>query len=239
MSILRAAAAAVRRRVTLRFGTHNLHDEAGRPVMFADVVIFTEAVAQRVRAALGGRTRRVLVCEQQPSLIVVLNRLLFVVEGTEYRRAHGGLEAVTPARGTFVVKARIRFTRIRVAIVAEHRINAAFEDRRGELAFRAQCWHTHRDLTLGWIRELEAAGYVVFAGGDLNTPSDVLGYEHELLEVSRSYDRLGASDRVDVDDRRVVVNLHDFRRGPRRGSDHDEISVAATVTAPHRKKAAA
>ena len=228
-----------------RFGTHNLHDEAGRPAMFADLVIFTEAVADRVRERLGGRTarvwRKVVVCQQQRSLVVVVNRLLFVVEGTEYRRAHGGRAEVTPARGTFVVLLRVRFTQIRAAAVAEHRINAWFPPyARGEGTFRAQCWHTHRDLTLAWIRELEADGRVVFAGGDLNTPCDVDGYGGRLVEVSRSYDRLGVSRCVtDEHGSPVVVHLDDFRRGPRRGSDHGEISAAVTVTALDRKKAAA
>lgn len=245
MSVLAQVADLVRRRVPrFRIGTHNLHDAAGRPVMFADVLIFTEAVAARVRAVARTRpTRRVIVCEQQRSLVVVLNRLLFAVESTHYRQAHAGLAGVTPDRGTFVVLARIRFTRVRIAIIAEHRINAAFGPYvRGEAEFRSACWDHHTALTLAWVAELEAAGYVVLAGGDLNTPHDVHGYEHRLQEVSTSYDRLGCSRSVHDSDRRRVRRvralLADFDRGPRRGSDHEEISAAVNLTVDEWKAAA-
>lgn len=250
----RAQLEATRRghQVTRRFrvGAHNLHDAAGIPRFFADVLLFTEALPETIRAkarravkVAAARLRgfRVVVCAEQRDLVVAFRRRLVVLERVEYRRAHPGRAPITPHRGTFVVYGRFRFTRIRVAILVEHRINSWWKDERGHREFRADCWHTHAALTLAWIAELEAAGYVVLAGGDLNTPPDVDGYGGQLVEVSTSLDRIGCSSREIRDpDAGVTVTarLGDFDRGPRAGSDHHQISAEATVTAKNRKAAA-
>lgn len=209
---------------------HNLHDWAGDPDVSADVSFFVEAEARTIRAKaralrkktsarLGGK--RVLVCREQRDLVLVVSRRLFKVESVEYHLAHPGRARVTPHRGTFVVKGTFRKTGRKGAFVLEHRINSWWKDERGERAFRAKCWVGHTTLTLSIIGVLHMDGYVVYAGGDLNTPRNVLGYRGVLSEVSTSLDRLACSP---------WASLTDFRRGPRRGSDHHEIEATASTS---------
>lgn len=208
---------------------HNLRDWAGDPDVTADVCFFTEAEAKTIRtkvrawrrtaqARLSGK--RVLVCKQQRDLVLVVSRRLFKVESVEYRLAHEGVAGVTPHRGTFVVRGRFRKNGRKAAFVLEHRINSWWKNERGERAFRAKCWIGHTNLTLSIVGVLHMDGYVVFAGGDLNAPRNVLGYRGQLDEVSTSLDRLACSP---------WASLTGFRRGPKRGSDHHEIEATAST----------
>lgn len=215
--------------VTFAVSAHNVHDWAGDPSLAADVCFIVEAEARTIRAkarALRRKTgarlsgKRVLVCKQQKDLVLVVARDLFKVESVEYHLAHKGVAKVTPHRGTFVVKGRFRKTGRKAAFVVEHRINSWWKNERGEKAFRAKCWVEHTGLTLSIIGVLHMDGYVVFAGGDLNTPRNVLGYRGVLTEVSTSLDRLACSP---------WASLSDFRRGPKRGSDHHEIEATAST----------
>lgn len=202
-------------------GVHNTEDENGLPTAFADVVGYVESVPASIRARYQAwrDDRRLLVCKSQRSLVVCLNKDQFRVTETLYYRAHGGEPGVTPARGTFVVKAIHRPTGRKVAFVLEHRINAAFPPFvRGEADFRQDCWSKHQALTLRVVRVLKQENYTVFAFGDLNTPSDVKGYADHLTELGHGYDRLACSR---------DAALSNLQRLSRKGSDHHRIKATA------------
>lgn len=220
---------------TLAVGEHNLRDEHGVPSFFGDVLLFTEAVPRRIRArrrkllsrALArSRARlagtRIVSHRRDRSLAAAFPRDLLQLTSKTYHRAHAGIAKVTPHRGTLVLRCRTRDTDRKVAIVVEHRINAAFPPyKRGEPLLRMRLWEEHTTLTLRLIDELEAEGYFVIAGGDLNVPREVLGYQDRLREISTSLDRLACSD-----DGRWSA----FERLSPNGSDHHRIR--ATLTLP-------
>lgn len=205
-------------------GTHNLHDEAGTVTLFADALLFTEAIPRRIRArvarlAARARGRVVVVCRAQPDLVVVLRRRQVKVTGRTYSGVVHGWAGVTPHRGTFVVLTRWRGRRNRGrrprAYVIEHRINAAFPPYvRGEEEFRRHAWHQHTAVTVDIIRRLIDSGYDVDAGGDLNTPEDVDGYPglRGVEEAGQHFDRLASTDQV-----------VDVRVLSRAGSDHPRL----------------
>lgn len=208
-------------------GTHNLHDEAGIPTFFADVLFFTEAIPPTIRARARARfanaTGRlsgftVRTCKRQRDLVIALRRRLYRVTGERYELAHGGVAEVTPHRGTYVVEAvERRGLKRRVAFICEHRINAAFPPFiRGEGHFRETRWREHTDLTLGLISAYRRDGWVVYAGGDLNTPPGVSGYKGRLHEVGKRLDRLGGSEPL------VDVQVLDAK-----GSDHPRLKARA------------
>lgn len=213
------------------WGGHNLHDQAGVPTMFADAVIFTEAIPHTIQDDLGrptthqaaARTRlrltghTVAVCRQQPDLVFVCRRRLFKITGQSYKRYVIGRPKVTPNRGTWVLFTIHRPTGRQVAFVGEHRINAGFWPWiRGEARFRETSWETHTQGTLDTIERLHDSGWTVCAGGDLNTPHGVSGYHGTLHEVGTSLDRLGSTARIGG-----------FESLSRKGSDHPR--VRATV----------
>jgi hypothetical protein len=214
--------------MTLRsFGTHNLHDDAGVPTFFADVVLFTEAIAPTIidkararratlQARLSGYTIR--VCREQRDLVVALRRRHYKVTGVRYERAHPGRAGVTPHRGTFAVETIERATGDRVVFIVEHRINAAFKPWvRGEKVFRQNMWHRHAGISERMIASYVADAWKVRAGGDLNTPRLVHGYglsvhQGHVVEFGPGLDRLASSDGI--------------RNGEilsRRGSDHPRL----------------
>jgi hypothetical protein len=204
-------------------GAHNLHDEAGRPTEFADVVLFCEAVVPSIRERMGRWVRglRLLHPEDQPDLAILLPRRLFKVTDRYYFLAHKGITKVTPRRGTFVLKTIHRKTGRKVAFVLEHRVNAAFPPfKRGHAKIRAALWRQHTNLTLGVIADLKVENYAVFAGGDLNTPPDVKGYEGSLVEVNTALDRLAHSR---------DAALVDFERLSAAKSDHHRIRATAEL----------
>lgn len=217
---------------SLSFATHNLWDRRGLPTFVADVMLFTEAYPPTIRARARAKASRsaarlagfrVVVCGEQRSLVVAYRRRLLAYTGRRYRRAHAGRAKVTPRRGTFTVHTRCRSCRRHVALVVEHRINAAFPPyKRGHAEQRRKLWEAHTALTLQHLRRLDRAGWLFLAGGDLNTPGDVSGYEGAWSEAGSGYDRL-ASNRP----------LGSQGYGPRHGSDH---RLLFARLAPRRKK---
>lgn len=212
--------------MTLRsFGTHNLHDDAGVPTFFADVVLFTEAIPRTIRAKLRARRARlrartlggytIRVCKKQRDLVVALKRRRYKVTGTRYDLAHLGRAGVTPHRGTFAVETIERDTGHLVVFIVEHRINAAFPPYvRGEDEFRAARWQEHTALTLEVIEGYLRGEWEVRVGGDVNTPTKVLGYDWPglLHEYGQGFDRLASSSK-----------LHNAERLSRKGSDHPRL----------------
>lgn len=207
------------------FGTHNLHDAAGVPTFFADVVLFTEAVPATIRAQVRARRARlaarlggytIRVCRPQRDLVVALRRRHYRVTATRYRRVHGGRAGVTPHRGTFAVETIERVTSRRVVFIVEHRINAAFPPYvRGEEDFRATRWTDHDYVTNDWIADYLHDGWEVRAGGDPNTPHGVRAYAGQLEEYGTGFDRLGSSR-----------ELHGETLS-RRGSDHPRLRAVS------------
>lgn len=218
--------------VSFSFGTHNLHDEAGVPTFFADVLIFCEAIAptivakakQRlahVKARLGGYT--VVVCAEQRDLVVAFRRRDWKITGRSYTAYVDGRAGVSPNRGTFLVFLRHRRTGLLIVVVAEHRINAAFSPWiRGERVFRTAMWRKHTDGTLDTVDRLEDSGFLVLAGGDDNTPHGVSAYEGHLREVGEHFDRLAVSHVGRLDDVDVLS---------RKGSDHYRLRATAHLPA--------
>ena len=221
---------------TLKVGAHNLEDDHGVPTFFADVVFYSEAIPSRIRdrrrkLIARAATRharawvngfRVVSTWRNRTLAIAVNTELLTVVSKEYHRAHGGIKKVTPSRGTFVVKCRTVAGDRKVALVGEHRINAAFPPFvRGEDIVRPELWGRHTALTLRLVDELEAEGYFVIAGGDLNTPHGESGYEGRLREQGHGLDRLGCSQ---------SGRWSEFGHLARMGSDHHRIK--ATLTLP-------
>jgi hypothetical protein len=208
----------------LTIGTHNLHDESGRPTPFADVVLFTEAVEDRLLSWIDrARGYDLIVCREQPDLAIAYRRRLFKPEAGEYRRAHAGVAGVTPHRGTFAVDGELLGHD--ATLIVEHRINAAFPPYvRGESVFRRTCWATHTDLTLGVIRNRKRAGHLVIAGGDDNTPRSergLLAYRGELQEVGHHFDRLAVSHKG--------ARLYGATYLGRVGSDHPRLRATLEI----------
>jgi hypothetical protein len=175
--------------MTIRtIGTHNLHDHAGEPTFFADVVFFTECIGPKVREACPAGFQ-VMVCPQQPDLAIAFREDLFTPTRSTYRRAHPGEAGFTPNRGTFVVFGR----GLDLALIVEHRIEKSFNPHASRLAERQQLWAKHTRLTAGIIRRQHRRGGKVLAGGDLNTWTGHTGYSGLLDETGVSLDRLGAS----------------------------------------------
>lgn len=204
----------------MKIGTHNLQDHDGRVTLFAGILLFTEAIPKTIRARLAHRWARIrgyvlVVCEEQRDLCIVFRRTLFWPVGDpEYRRAHDGDPWFTPHRGTFVVKGRLSDA-TRVALMVEHRINGSFDPKATRLGDRVRLWERHQALTLGWIRELEADGWKVIAGGDLNTWPGHSGYGTTLREVGGGLDRLAVSKSLGS-----LVDVEHLSRG---GSNHKRL----------------
>jgi hypothetical protein len=197
-------------------GTHNLLDHVGTPTAFADVILFTEAIPARVIAALGDDFD-VHVCRRQKDLVVATRKGLFAKRLERYFPAGPGVRKVTPHRGTYELVGRMNDQT--VAIIVEHRINAAFAPfRRGEGWFRSAMWKFHTGITLSRVRYHKRKGRLVLAGGDLNTPRGVSGYKGTLHEVGASgghgYDRLGSNG--------PLLNVEVLSR---MGSDHPRIKA--------------
>lgn len=193
--------------MSLTIGTHNLLDGKAPATDFADILFFTEAEG----AALGQLTNYdIFVCPKQRDLRIAAYFDLGLDNlKPHYKRAHLGVRKVTPHRGTYW----LTDDHAEVALVVEHRINAAFPPfRRGEGLFRKTMWAMHTRMTLRIIRRLKKKGYTVYAGGDLNTPVGVSGYRGVLNEVGRKYDRLGSTRR-----------LTDAKRLSPMGSDHHRL----------------
>jgi hypothetical protein len=170
-------------------GTHNTLDGKAPATPFASVIFFTEAIPARVRTQISA-THSVYVCRRQPDLIIAVSRELGWELVPHYKKAHWGVRKVTPNRGTYWLTS----DKHRVALVVEHRINAAFAPfKRGEGLFRKTMWEIHTRMTLRIIRRLIRQGYDVHAGGDLNAPRGVSGYRGVLNERGSHYDRLGST----------------------------------------------
>ena len=175
-------------------GTHNLHDLAGIPTAFADLIGFTEAIPKAVKSKLLGRGYKVLTCWQQRDLVLAYDAKVFKkVWTTRYKRVVNGRRRVTPNRGTWRIRLRVIATGELVDVFLEHRINAGFPPYvRGEATFRRQAWQRHTSVTLKWIHRSISKGRKVIAFGDLNTPHGVKGYRSVLGEVGSHFDRIGA-----------------------------------------------
>lgn len=190
------------------FGTHNLHDEAGVPTFFADVVIYTEAIAPTIVALAKQKLAhaqgrlcgyRVVVCREQPDLVIAFRRRLFKRRGPYgYKRVVDGRSGVTPNRGTMALPLEHRASGDLFYVNAEHRINAAFAPWvRGEPAFRSAAWRRHTSYTCDLMDRQRDSDYVVLAGGDLNTPRDQAGYPgvRGVHEEQRDLQRLAVTPR--------------------------------------------
>lgn len=195
------------------FATHNLHDQTGTPSAPAEIMLFTEAIPERVRAALEPLGYVVAPCRQQRDLVIAWKRGTFTPRRKRYRLAHPGIAKVTPHRGTYWIVGRLHGKR--AVLLVEHRINAAFPPyRRGEATFRRLSWSWHTRLTLRQIRRFRRQGLLVIAGGDLNTSHGVSGYRGELHEAGAHFDRLGSTQPI-----RAVELLS------RMGSDHPRLKA--------------
>lgn len=188
-------------------GTHNLLDGKAPATPFADVIFFTEA--HPINRPRGYQTYK---CPKQRDLVIAVNSDLGWDDLTpHYSRALFGAKKVSPHRGTFWLTSE----KHKVALICEHRINAAFPPyKRGEALFRKLAWWSHSRMTLRLIRRLIRRGYTVHAGGDLNTPRGVSGYEGVLNERGTHYDRLGSTRALGP--AKVLARL---------GSDHWRIKV--------------
>jgi hypothetical protein len=195
------------------FGTHNTLDGAAPATPFADVLLFTEAIPERVRTALEPLGYVVAPCRQQRDLVIAWKRGTFTPRRKRYKLAHPGIAKVTPHRGTYWIVGRLHGKR--AVLLVEHRINAAFPPyRRGEATFRRLSWSWHTRLTLRQIRRFRRQGLLVIAGGDLNASHGVSGYRGELHEAGAHFDRLGSTQPI-----RSVELLS------RMGSDHPRLKA--------------
>ena len=197
--------------MTLTIGTHNLLDGKAPATPFADIIFFTEVLnAPGPSIGTGYKT---YITGKQRDLAISVHESLGWNLTPRYSKALFGAKKVSPHRGTLLLTDDVA----KVALIVEHRINAAFPPyKRGEALFRRLAWWSHTRLTLKIIRRLKKKGYTIYAGGDLNTPVGVSGYKGVLNEVGRKYDRLGSTR-----------ELTDAKRLSRLGSDH--FRLRATV----------
>lgn len=181
-------------RATVTVGTHNLLDGAGRVTPFADVILYTEAPLTPLELS----RHTVARCREQRDLAVAwLPDVFTATDVRRYWRAHPGVARVTPHRGTYAVEGEM-VGRPAVLIV-EHRINAAFPPyRRGEALFRRTSWWWHTRLTQRIIRRYRRRGWLVIAGGDVNTPAHVDGYPALPEEVGAGLDRIACTEPLRV-----------------------------------------
>lgn len=194
----------------LTLATHNLLDGAAAATPFGDVILLTEAIPAKVRDQIGD-SHAVFVCQRQQDLVIAACAPLLSNASEHYEKALFGAKKVSPHRGTFWLTGRIHGEK--VALLVEHRVNAAFPPyKRGEALFRKLAWWSHTRMTLRIIRRLKKRGYTVHAGGDLNTPSGVRGYRGVLNEVGKGLDRLGSTKR-----------LSDVQTLSKNGSDHHRL----------------
>lgn len=197
----------------LTLGTFNTLDGKGTVTPFADVILLTEAIPNKVRAQLAA-THDVYVCRFQRDLIIAIsNRLKQENVRPHYRLVHPGIAKVTPHRGEFWLT--LRLEGVETAVEDGHWINASFPPyRRGEATFRRLMWRRHQRIALRIIRRHKRKGRVVLAGGDLNVIRGVKGYGGVLNEVGDHFDRLGSSAR-----------LSDTAVLSRMGSDHNRLKA--------------
>lgn len=202
-------------------GTHNLHDEAGVPTFFADVLFFTEAVASTIRKrarALAARTRgrlthRIVRSPENKSVVIAVRRSVIKVTSKQWFRAHGGVAGITPSRGVLLVRGVVRATGEEISLIDEHRINNSWKRHARFLKLRRILWRKHTDLTERIIAREHAAGRRIVAGGDLNTIRSMSGYEG-LKEAGHHLDRLGVSPELRLSNVEVLS---------RSGSDHSRL----------------
>lgn len=205
--------------VEFTVGEANLHDAAGTPTYFASLIVFTEAIPDRIRATLPMHYK-MLTCLPQPDLVVVYDSRIFRrdrLHRIRYVKYVDGWAKVTPNRGTFTVPLVHRASKRKIRVNAEHRINAAFHPFiRGEAEFRAAAWLKHTHATLATMRRQDKAGLLVVSAGDDNTPHGVHAYPG-WNEAGEHFDRIGSN-----------AELSDLKVLSKEGSDHNRIR--ATVT---------
>jgi hypothetical protein len=210
-------------RACFTIGAHNLHDEKGTPTLFADVIVFTEAIPDKIARVIQGTTYRMAICLPQPDLVVVYNTNTIRrdrLHRPRYAKYVDGWALVTPNRGTFTVPLIHRATKRRIRLNAEHRINAAFAPFvRGEPTFRAAKWKSHTAGTLATMHRQDAAGLLVVSAGDDNTPYGVRAYPG-FHEVGEHFDRIGSN-----------AELSHLQVLSREGSDHSRIRAVVTERA--------
>jgi hypothetical protein len=177
-------------------GVHNLHDYTGTPTLFADLIAFCEAIPLRIAKVIHGTPYKMVMCNQQPDLVLVYDQRVFRQQLTRrqrYVKYVDGWAGVTPNRGTFLVPLIHRVTKRKVSAVIEHRINAAFPPFiRGEGEFRHKHWKLHTEGTLRIMARQDAKGYLVVSAGDDNTPNGVRAYPG-WHETGEHFDRIGSN----------------------------------------------
>lgn len=192
-------------------GTFNTLDGKGTLTDFADLILITEGIPKKVRAELRD-THDVYVCRWQRDLAIAVRKTMGQERvRTHYRLVHPGIAKVTPHRGTFWLT--LLLNGVPTAIVVEHRINAAFPPfKRGERWYRPRMWRLHTKVSLRIIERHKRKGRAVMAGGDVNTPRTISGYQGTLHEVGDHFDRLGSTR-----------PLTDAQVMSRMGSDHNRL----------------
>jgi hypothetical protein len=196
-------------------GTFNTLDGKGTVTDFADILLLTEAIPNKVRAELR-ETHDVYVCRFQRDLIIAIRKTLSTERVRQhYRLVHPGIAKVTPHRGTYWLTLVLNGRP--TAILVEHRINAAFPPfKRGERIYRPTMWRLHTKVTLRIVGRQIRKGRRVLAGGDLNTIRSVKGYAGVLHEVGDHFDRLASTQPLTAP--QVMSRM---------GSDHNRLKAIA------------
>lgn len=197
-------------------GTHNTLDGRAPGTAFADVICFTESIPDKLMRELI-KTHLVFTCRFQHDLVIAVRKTLPVRNvKMHYRLVHPGIARVTPHRGVFWIT--FDLLDVKHAVVCEHRINAAFPPyKRGEAHFRRAMWRRHTRIAKKIIARLMRNERKVLAGGDLNTPRGISGYQGLLKEVGGGLDRLGSHG----------YGLKNVRHMSTMGSDHHRVRASA------------
>lgn len=197
------------------FGTHNTLDGRAPGTAFADVICFTEAIPDKLVRELI-KTHFIFTCRFQKDLAIAVRKTLPITNVKKrYRLVHPGIARVTPHRGVFWIT--FELLGVRHAVVCEHRINAAFPPyKRGERIYRPRMWRLHTMIAKRIIARLMRRGRKVLAGGDLNTPRSIPGYQGLLQEVGGGLDRLGSHG----------YHLKNVRHMSPMGSDHHRVRAS-------------
>lgn len=132
-------------------------------------------------------------------------------------KAHGGLEKISPARGTIGAMLQVADIDLGVLVLDSHFVSGAWSRKlRARRPWRRRKWRKHYAMLRQITEALDAAGFLVVHAGDVNRREvlDLPGLRHANGNPAPGYDQIHAS--TDLDPRR-------FRRAAgddKLGSDH-------------------
>ncbi|MGO1974655.1 MAG: hypothetical protein ACTH2Q_16990 [Propionibacteriaceae bacterium] len=232
-------------RTGIWIGTHNIQQQNGDPVGFADVIGWQEvssskqdsdsnaAVRKRLRKRLpgyahwfpkGAGAKAHPISWKTKRFALVKNSKGKKMRGSV--RAHEGVGGQTPARWVNWVLLRDRTTKQRFVVVNTHMINGAWNGNHPE---NEDFWFQHRRVLRNRINAVQKFKAPIFVVGDFNKkqgPVKLAGVRRiPMRNASKPYDHIYAEPRThatQVVTKRVLM-------GKRHGSDHHALRTHVVI----------